>query len=805
MTERKDEHLQRVDELLEDLTRKDAAESLVQDTLDHVRRAQQLGSEPSASRDRWMASGLAAAVVAFASVGLVYQQLGDQWAAPATESLTSIYSTDRAERPGSAGHDRSDLNAAPGQYAERENERLESRIAQAPKNGERASVAGEIRQRADADGPMADQAGVGTSSEPADSAPAAPVPTLEPLLRDYMAGAERYRQQLPGRQLEDRASISEVLVSESEGGGNEAAGSFAYDNQKAQSNKREGLSKGDSMANRALREPKSRAKRALVDELEADRRGGLAEQQTKLNELSPRAEGFLAGYQNVEGLEFLEPVGYWANSYLPGDPVMRRLEAQLRAGYPEALATTLERNAQPFDTPVNSALGVYLQASQAAVKSPGRIQLQVGLQAAQRQAGVRPPMNVAVVLDLPGTVDVVVAQQVRALLTSLNEQRQTNDRFSVTVAGVPGGEVVRPDDYRHGTVVTFTEQLVSGELEGATLDLVNAFAAGVDRLAADDDPNAVLGSSLVLLVSADGIESKTRVRLETLAHRSAVAGMPVSVVALAGVNGLDMEDISLAGQGRLRALGAAAEASRIIDKELYSASRTVARAVRLRIQLAAGVRLVNVIDSYRLDEQKAQRVREAELSIDQRLSRNWGIQADRGEDEDGIQIVIPGMAAGQSHVVLLDVVVDGPGEIADVRARYKDLIRMGNGVARASLSLADADSASQVRGPLELNVLKNLVAIEIADAARRSGRILQQGQVPAARQELINALALLTELRRAVPSWERDAELLLDEQRLTQFVQQLDAGKTDMLAAALEYAAFRKRLPGVFEEYSSEE
>ncbi len=751
MTERKDEQLQRIDAALEDLARSDAPEPLVQDTLNRVRRARALGPEPSHSRDRWLASGLAAAVVAFASIGIVYRQLGDEWAAPATVPLTHVYSADREEKLRSVADDRSDHNVVPGKYSELENERLQSR-----ENGERASVVDQIMPRTDADGPLDDRTALGVSSQPAEAAPAAPAPTYEPLLRDYLAGAERYRQHLPGRQLEELSDISEIRVSK-------------------------------------------------ADELDGEGQVGMAGFKSKRKNPGPRANGFLARYQNLDGLVFLEPTGYWANRHLPGDPLMRRLEAQLRTHYPEALATTLEPNAQPFDTPVNSVLGVYLHATQSAVAGPSRVQLQVGLKAAQRQGSVRPPMNVAVVLDLPSKVDVAVAQQVRALLVALNEQRQTNDRFSVTVAGVSGAEVIRPEDFRHGTVAAFTGQLVSGGREGVTLDLVEAFVASVDRLALDDDPNAVLGSSLVLLVSADGIETKTRASLETLAHRSALAGMPVSVVALAGVNGLDMEGISLSGQGRLRALAAAAEASQIIDKELYSASRTVARAIRLRIQLAPGVRLVNVIDSYRLDDEKVQRVREAEQSIDQRLSRNWGIQADRGEDEDGIQIVIPGMGAGQNHVVLLDVVVDGPGAVADVRVRFKDLIRLGNGVARANLSLADADSSSAVRGPLALNVLKNLVATEIANAARRSGRTLQQGQVTAARQELTNAVALIAEMRRAVPSWEGDAELLADEQRLTHFVQQLDAGKTDMLAAALEYAAYRKRLPRTFAEYAFED
>ena len=40
-----------------------------------------------------------------------------------------------------------------------------------------------------------------------------------------------------------------------------------------------------------------------------------------------------------------------------------------------------------------------------------------------------------------------------------------------------------------------------------------------------------------------------------------------------------------------------------------------------------------------------------------------GIETDRGLDEEGIQVVIPSYYADDAHVVLLDVVVPGPGPV----------------------------------------------------------------------------------------------------------------------------------------------
>ena len=147
----------------------------------------------------------------------------------------------------------------------------------------------------------------------------------------------------------------------------------------------------------------------------------------------------------------------------------------------------------------------------------------------------------------------------------------------------------------------------------------------------------------------------------------------------------------------------------------------------MSIRLAPGVQFIGVVGSERLDTQRAERVREIEHSMDRRLSANLGIQADRGADEDGIQIVIPSIFSGDSVIVLLDVVTDRPGAIADVSLRYKDLVFLRNGSLHDHLELPAVHVFGAVpnRGPAELAVLKNLLshhfvaAVEQAAAAMR--------------------------------------------------------------------------------------
>jgi hypothetical protein len=518
------------------------------------------------------------------------------------------------------------------------------------------------------------------------------------------------------------------------------------------------------------------------------------------------AADFLDGYQWTDGLAYQEPTGYWANSYIPGDPAMRLLQARLRAwdrgafGQNVRLEERVQPVRQPFDAPQDAALAVYLDADAPAIDGPTRLRLQVGVKGAERQGGHRPAMNIGLLVDLRdgmGGADGEAARRIRALIAALERARQPEDRFSLTVAGPGGGLLVAPDEFRHGPLRVAMERMFADPKQAPAIyyDLANALAEASESVFAGDDPNSVLGSSLVLLATGSSLADDLS-ELERMAHLNAVAGVPLSVVSLAAQEDLSHIDrLVAAGQGNRRILDRAQAADGVVDRELHASSRAVARALRLRIRLAPGVELVDVLGSRRLEEELAQRVREAEVAIDRRLARNLGIQADRGEDEEGIQIVIPNFYAGDSHTILLDVVAENPGPLADVTLRYKDVVYLRNGVARANLTLEDGPRAA---GPLELNVLKNLVAWEFAQQARLIGRYLADGDPRQAAAALASLRDLIHGLRSEVAGWQTDPDLLADEAMLEEYLGVLatpaagDTVQRRFLADSLRYAAFRK-------------
>ncbi len=521
------------------------------------------------------------------------------------------------------------------------------------------------------------------------------------------------------------------------------------------------------------------------------------------------ARRFLAERRRVEGLGFRPASGYWSNTYVPGDPVLRHLQARLAgrdraelqgfSAAPLRLHDVARQPSQPFDLPRNAALAVYLHADRRALEAEGRLLVQVGLRGTERYSGRRPAMNVGVVLDLRGDTAEAGAAM-RALIDAFGQARDLGDRFRLVVAGRAGGLAVPPESFRHGPLTVAMQRLLApgGGLPGKTLGLRAAVARAIAEVGRTDDPTAPLGSSVVVVVTAQPLGAELAA-LAQMAHLSAVAGVPLSVVGIGdGVRTDELDRLAIAGQGNRRLLTAPAEAAGVVDRELSAVARVVARAVRLRIRLAPGVRLVDVVGSRRHDQAGAERVRRAEKSIDRRLAQNLGIAADRGDDEAGIQIVLPSFYAGDSHALLLDVVAPGPGPIVDVTVRYKDLVEMGNGVTRARLELRRGEAEP---GPLERNVLKSYLALRLRDALEDAGRRVAAGDPRSAAARLGELRRLLAGLALEVPGFAQDRDVERDVAMLDEYLALLGSGAAEQgahrvhLAESMRYAGRLKILP----------
>ena len=118
-----------------------------------------------------------------------------------------------------------------------------------------------------------------------------------------------------------------------------------------------------------------------------------------------------------------------------------------------------------------------------------------------------------------------------------------------------------------------------------------------------------------------------------------------------------------------------------------------------------------------------------------------------------------------------------------------------NGVGRANLSLGPRRDAP---GPLERNVLKNLLAERLSAGIRAAGLALSAGDAASAQLKLDVQLSLLEGLRREVAGWANDVELRNDVHMVSEYRAALATAATRdeeaqrQLADSMQYAGFLK-------------
>ena len=492
-----------------------------------------------------------------------------------------------------------------------------------------------------------------------------------------------------------------------------------------------------------------------------------------------KAQEFYALQSITTDIKFKDASGYWANTYLPGDPAVRRLKTAMLVNKPKALSGGVQKIpalhegvqqvAQPFDVPANSALGLYLHGDRQGAGGSSRMLLQVGLKGAKRTAGARPAMKIGLVFDLRGELSEEEINEFKEVALALHKAKSPGDRISVYFAGRSEESRIPAEKFSYGYLSLELPKVLAKAQGGqkSELSLSEALAAAMTADASKIEEDAPLDSSMLLLVSSQPFGQELQ-QIQTLAASSAVNGVPLSVIGVGRTTvESELEKIALDGQGQLLSLKLGQDPKAIIDSALCAISKVVARALRLRIRLASGVKLVDVIGSYRLNHQRSVQVKEAEKSIDRRVAKSLGIAADRGDDEEGIQIFIPAFYSEDEHVILLDLVVAGPGAVADVRLRYKDLVNLKNSVAAASFSLSKSES---IPGRLEQNVLKNFLALQLSSTFEEASRLLSQGDNVRALQLTSSYQSFLQSVKEYTPGLLGDAEVESDVALLADYL-----------------------------------
>lgn len=440
--------------------------------------------------------------------------------------------------------------------------------------------------------------------------------------------------------------------------------------------------------------------------------------------------------------EFLPRMCYFENTYLGGSAAyieqLRRLDASFQrvdvadvVDRPYALASL---PAQRFDAPPEQ--GIHLDATlhTRSLDEPGRVFLQIGLKGSERYGWRRPPLDVMLVVD----ADALRQQPQSALeaVEALLKRLGAADRLGVIVTGAQGEQIALPLQPQPSLRFSLPRQMESISPGGAG-DLAAALDhAGRLLATAAEDQARIPGSQTVILLTGAG-EGRRVASAQAAAHRLSLQGAVTSVVEIAPRPSGHWWAVANAGHGNYHL--ADAPIAEVIDEELETLSRVVARLLRLNIRLGKSAQGVRVLGSRVLAQREVKAVKAREEATDRSLSESLGVTQDRGEDDDGIQTVIPYFYGGDDHVILVELWVERPGHVADITLKYKDMVNLTNATAQTSVRLLTSPKADT---PAQRLVQRNIRAFQVAERLAQAGDAAKSSGVGAALQVLADARRL---------------------------------------------------------------
>jgi len=441
---------------------------------------------------------------------------------------------------------------------------------------------------------------------------------------------------------------------------------------------------------------------------------------------------------------FLPRMFYFENTYLGGsaahrERLLRLDEALAEDDRPYRVALGA---AQPFDPPAREGLRVTAHLDAPYFEEPRRAFLQVGLQGSSRHGWRRPPLDLIMVLDreaIAGDRELVLEFVVEVL-----RQLGPADRLGVVVASAEPRallELSRLDQARSRLARHLDGLADPGWVSPDALARAIRHAGALLDEAAGQ--TAIVPGTQTIFVVTRGDDAQRIAPAARAAHDLTVQGAVTSVLSLerAPERG-GWWQVANQGHGNYHHLGEATPGE-LVAAELESISRVVARLVRVNVRLGRSAHAIRVLGTRVLDAREVTEVKEREVATDRSLSRAMGIVADRGDDDDGIQTVIPYFYGDDSHVILIELWLEGPGAVADVTVRYKDMVNLDNATARTSVRI---DGRPRPASPEIAMVRKNVTGFQVAEALQHVALAVQRGDLEEARRLLDGARAQAAEV-----------------------------------------------------------
>ena len=442
----------------------------------------------------------------------------------------------------------------------------------------------------------------------------------------------------------------------------------------------------------------SKSKRRDQTSVRRRTRGREAHQQNKEPRLGPLQRYLRRGAPT----RFWPRQGYFRNTYLGGDLSYREELRQSSEGFNQLMAKSQGFEwTPPLDAPREEGMTVSANLSHTTIERPQRVILQVALKGSERYGWRRPALNMMVTVDpqLIGELPNVEAKQralVKLILPILNRLNAA-DQVGVTL-GRSSISPRAPSQLKEALIEPMESVISTSARDQRWREVLSRAGESLNRRSSD--PHRAPGAQAVLMICGLGCTRHLR-EIKSAVHKINLDGTLTSVIAhrsaqhTRSISSLsELWKIASTGHGGFWQSEGEVGLERAVDKEFDRFSRVVARLLRLNVKLKKGVKLIEVIGSEMLNQGQVKRVKAREEAMDRRLSARLGIRSDRGEDDEGVQVVIPAFYGGDSHLIHLALWVDRPGEVAEVELKYKDMVRAMNA------SFAQAVQLSAIPQPL---------------------------------------------------------------------------------------------------------
>lgn len=417
-----------------------------------------------------------------------------------------------------------------------------------------------------------------------------------------------------------------------------------------------------------------------------------------------------------------------------------------------------------FPVPSGQALGTAANSSQKLVASAGgHVYLQVGLQTIDKAPSTqRAPLNVSFVFDHSGSMYGDKIDYTKTAAEHFIDQLGAQDLFSLVAFDSTVDTLLQPG---LATDKSAMKVVVEGIQPGSSTNIDGGLSAGYQHVREHYDAGKI--NRVVLMT--DGEANVGEIDPAVLAGRAAsqVADGGVSLTTI-GVglefDGDFLKQLSDAGHGSYYYVNSPDDALKAFADEAQALENTVAKGVKLDIELADGVKLVQVYGH------TAKTVGQS-LNVDSN-----------------------DLVTGQSKVVLLELEVP-PGtagsaqDLASVAVDYDDVPYGGHKQATAKASVTYSDDAAAITQGTDGSIASSVIVLQTASVLLRAVDLLQAGQASQAQQEL----AAQYELVSGKATELKSDDLANEAKDIKQYLDRIGKDSADALAKAMQFDAFQQQ------------